>query len=220
MGGSTAFSRNEKLCVDNQNVKTSEESSLSLCSGDQHVHKKRSVDETLLFLALAVAMVVLVAGLFALRYRVVKIREFDRQNGDINKAGDAKWRIASFHQMELDAEEICKLDEGHVIGAGSAGKVYRVDLKKGGGTVAVKWLRRGEEEDGNGTEVSVAEMEILGKIRHRNVLKLYACLVGRGSRYLVFEFMENGNLYQALHQTIKSELDWHKRYWFVLYSLV
>ncbi|CAN7086498.1 unnamed protein product [Brassica oleracea var. botrytis] len=210
VGGSTAFSRNDKLCVDNQNVKTSEESSLSLCSGDQHVHKKRSVDGTLLFLALAVAMVVLVAGLFALRYRVVKIREFDRENGDINKAGDAKWRIASFHQMELDAEEICKLDEGHVIGAGSAGKVYRVDLKKGGGTVAVKWLRRGEEEDGNGTEVSVAEMEILGKIRHRNVLKLYACLVGRGSRYLVFEFMENGNLYQALHQTIKGELDWHK----------
>ncbi|CAH8331647.1 unnamed protein product [Eruca vesicaria subsp. sativa] len=213
VGGSTAFLRNEKLCVDNQNVKTSEESALSLCSGDQHVEKKRSLDGTLLFLALAIAMVVLVTGVFALRYRVVKIREFDRENGDINKA-DAKWRIASFHQMELDAEEICKLDEDHVIGAGSAGKVYRVDLKKGGGTVAVKWLKRGEE-DGNKTDVCVAEMEILGKIRHRNVLKLYACLVGRGSSYLVFEFMENGNLYQALHQNIKGglpELDWQKRY--------
>ncbi|ESQ27974.1 hypothetical protein EUTSA_v10018075mg [Eutrema salsugineum] len=213
VGGSTAFSHNEKLCVDDHNAKTSEKPALSLCSGDQRVRKSRSLDGTLLFLALAIALVVLVTGLFALRYRVAKIRELDSENGDVNKE-DAKWKIASFHQMELDAEEICRLDEGHVIGAGGAGKVYRVDLKKGGGTVAVKWLRRGEEEV-NGTEVSFAEMEILGKIRHRNVLKLYACLVGRGSSYLVFEFMENGNLYQALRRNIKGglpELDWQKRY--------
>lgn len=212
VGGVTAFSRNEKLCVDNHDVKASEKHVLSLCNDDQHVHKNRSLDGTLLFLSLAIALVVLVTGLFSLRYRVVKIR---KENKDINKA-DAKWKIASFHQMELDAEEICKLEEDHVIGAGSAGKVYRVDLKKGGGTVAVKWLRRGGgEEESNGTEVSVSEMEILGKIRHRNVLKLFACLVGRGSSYLVFEFMENGNLYQALRRSIKGglpELDWHKRY--------
>ncbi|CAG7904419.1 unnamed protein product [Brassica rapa] len=211
VGGATAFSRNEKLCVDNHDVKESEKHVLSLCTGDQHVHKSRSLDGTLLFLSLAIALVVLVTGLFSLRYRVVKIRE---ENKDINKK-DGKWKIASFHQMELDAEEICRLEEDHVIGAGSAGKVYRVDLKKGGGTVAVKWLRRGGEEESNETEVSVSEMEILGKIRHRNVLKLYACLVGRGSSYLVFEFMENGNLYQALRRSIKGglpELDWHKRY--------
>ncbi|KAL1219880.1 Receptor protein-tyrosine kinase CEPR2 [Cardamine amara subsp. amara] len=214
VGGATAFSRNEKLCVDdNQNAKTSQNLGLSFCSGDQHVKRNGSLDGTFLFLALAIAVVVLVTGLLALRYRVVKIRELELKSGDINKA-DAKWKIASFHQMELDAEEICRLDEDHVIGAGSAGKVYRVDLKKGGGTVAVKWLRRGVEEV-DGTEVSVSEMEILGKIRHRNVLKLFACLVGRGSRYLVFEFMENGNLYHALRQSIKGgfpELDWHKRY--------
>ncbi|KAJ0241054.1 Receptor protein-tyrosine kinase CEPR2 [Hirschfeldia incana] len=213
VGGVIAFSRNEKLCVDSHDVKESEKHVLSSCNEDQHVRKNRSLDGTLLFLSLAIALVVLVTGLLSLRYRVVKIRE---ENKDINKK-DAKWKIASFHQMELDAEEICKLEEDHVIGAGSAGKVYRVDLKKGGGTVAVKWLRRGGGggEESSGTEVSVSEMEILGKIRHRNVLKLYACLVGRGSSYLVFEFMENGNLYQALRRSIKGgipELDWHKRY--------
>ncbi|KAL9311488.1 putative receptor protein-tyrosine kinase CEPR2 RLK-Pelle-LRR-XI-1 family [Arabidopsis thaliana] len=214
VGGSTAFSRNEKLCVDKENAKTNQNLGLSICSGYQNVKRNSSLDGTLLFLALAIVVVVLVSGLFALRYRVVKIRELDSENRDINKA-DAKWKIASFHQMELDVDEICRLDEDHVIGSGSAGKVYRVDLKKGGGTVAVKWLKRGGGEEGDGTEVSVAEMEILGKIRHRNVLKLYACLVGRGSRYLVFEFMENGNLYQALGNNIKGglpELDWLKRY--------
>uniref|UniRef100_A0A1J3JWM3 non-specific serine/threonine protein kinase n=1 Tax=Noccaea caerulescens TaxID=107243 RepID=A0A1J3JWM3_NOCCA len=211
VGGATAFSHNEKLCVDDHSV---EKSALSLCSGDEHVQKNRSLNVTLLFLALAVAVVVLVTGLIALRYRVVKIREYDSENGDVKNA-DAKWKIARFHQMEMDAEEICRLDEDHVIGTGSAGKVYRVDLKKGGKTVAVKWLRRGGGVEEDGTEVSVSEMEILGKIRHRNVLKLYAFLVGRGSSYLVFEFMENGNLYEALRRNLKGglpELDWHKRY--------
>ncbi|XP_010471238.1 PREDICTED: receptor-like protein kinase HSL1 [Camelina sativa] len=215
VGGSTAFTNNEKLCVDSQNARTSQNLGLSVCSGYQHVRRNGSLDGTLLFLSLAIVVVVLVTGLLALRYRVAKIRELDSENGDVSKA-DAKWKIASFHQMELDAEEICRLDEDHVIGAGSAGKVYRVDLKKGRGTVAVKWLKRGGGEEAvDGTEVSVSEMEILGKIRHRNVLKLYACLVGRGSSYLVFEFMENGNLYHALRQTIKGglpELDWYKRY--------
>ncbi|CAA7052430.1 unnamed protein product [Microthlaspi erraticum] len=211
VGGATAFSRNEKLCADDHSV---EQSALRLCSGDEHVRRNRSLDLTLLFLALAVAVVVLVTGLVALRYRVVKIREYDSENGDIKNASEGTLKIALFHQMELDAEEISRLDEDHLIGAGSAGKVYRVDLKKGGGTVAVKWLRRGGVEE-DGTEVSVSEMEILGKIRHRNVLKLYAFLVGRGSSYLVFEFMENGNLYEALRRNLKGglpELDWHKRY--------
>ncbi|KAK6129640.1 hypothetical protein DH2020_036617 [Rehmannia glutinosa] len=60
-----------------------------------------------------------------------------------------------------------------------------------------------------------AEMEIMGNIRHRNILKLYACLVKGGSNFLVFEYMENGNLFQALHREIKvgrPELDWYQRY--------
>ncbi|CAA2996309.1 receptor kinase HAIKU2 [Olea europaea subsp. europaea] len=58
-------------------------------------------------------------------------------------------------------------------------------------------------------------MEILGKIRHRNILKLYACLMKGGSNFLVLEYMENGNLFQALHREIKMgrpELDWSQRY--------
>ncbi|KAJ4965904.1 hypothetical protein NE237_017753 [Protea cynaroides] len=58
-------------------------------------------------------------------------------------------------------------------------------------------------------------MEILGKIRQKNILKLYACLMRGGSSFLVYEYMENGNLFQALHRQIKDakpELDWDRRY--------
>ncbi|CAI0556678.1 unnamed protein product [Linum tenue] len=52
-------------------------------------------------------------------------------------------------------------------------------------------------------------MEILGRIRHRNVVKLYACLLKGGCSYLVYEYMPNGNLFEAIHRRIK---DWVHRY--------
>ncbi|KAG6643683.1 hypothetical protein CIPAW_08G003400 [Carya illinoinensis] len=91
-----------------------------------------------------------------------------------------------------------------------AGKVYRLDLKKNGSTVAVKQLWKGD-----GVKILEAEMEILGKVRHRNILKLYASLLNGGSSFLVFEYMENGNLFQALHGKIiggQREQDWYWRY--------
>jgi serine/threonine protein kinase len=83
-------------------------------------------------------------------------------------------------------------------------------LKKSGCTVAVKQLWKGY-----GLKILEAEMEILGKIRHRNILKLYASLLKGGSSFLVFEYMENGNLFQALHGQSKGglpQLDWYRRY--------
>ena len=57
---------------------------------------------------------------------------------------------------------ITHLDEDNLISHGGTRKVYQVALKKNGTVVVVKQL---EEGDG---------MRILGKIRHRNILKLYA----------------------------------------------
>jgi serine/threonine protein kinase len=112
--------------------------------------------------------------------------------------------------LDIDADEICDLEEDNLIGCGGTGKVYRLDLKKNRGAVAVKQLWKGD-----GLKFLEAEMEILGKIRHRNILKLYASLLKGESSFLVFEYMPNGNLFQALHTRIKDgqpELDWNQRY--------
>ncbi|XP_010534090.1 PREDICTED: receptor-like protein kinase HSL1 [Tarenaya hassleriana] len=210
VGGAAAFFGNEKLCVDDLITKTNESSGLNICGSSHHAQKGDFRVKLFVFLALASGLIAFMSGFSIVYCRNVKVRQLDMESSDLD--ADAKWKIASFHQLEFDAEEICRLKEDHVIGVGSAGKVYRVDLKKNRGTVAVKWLRR---EDAKGSDVSIAEMEILGSIRHRNILKLYACLIGRGSSYLVFEFMENGNLFQALPRKIKGgspELDWQKRY--------
>ncbi|KAK1553987.1 hypothetical protein Q3G72_006222 [Acer saccharum] len=208
MGGDKAFLGNEELCLD-QNLKTLMNSGLSVCV-ERHGQKALK-SKSVVFCVIASFLVLLLAGLLFLSYKNFKLHEADIKNNlDGEKEIDPKWKLASFHQMDIDADEICNLEEDNLIGSGGTGKVYRLDLKKKGGTVAVK-----QQWKGDGVKVFAAEMEILGKIRHRNILKLYACLLKGGSSFLVFEYMENGNLFEALHRQLKGgqlELDWCQRY--------
>jgi len=58
-------------------------------------------------------------------------------------------------------------------------------------------------------------MAILGKVRHRNILKLHACLSLGELHFIVYEYMPRGNLHQALRREAKGsgrpELDWPRR---------
>lgn len=68
----------------------------------------------------------------------------------------------------------------------------------GGFQIVVKVLYDG----GPGNELEKAvQLEALGKIRHENLVSLVGyCLVG-GERLLVYEFMENGDVYNRLHDS-------------------
>uniref|UniRef100_A0A5B7AY51 Putative receptor-like protein kinase HAIKU2 n=2 Tax=Davidia involucrata TaxID=16924 RepID=A0A5B7AY51_DAVIN len=209
MGGDRAFVGNKGLCIDEYS-RTRVNSGMAVCDRVDG-HKGFVRHKLLMFCIILSALVVVLCGLLLVSYWNSKLTEPDRET-DLGgeKEIDPKWKLESFHPVEFDADEICNLDENNLIGSGGTGKIYRLDLKKDGGTVAVKqlWKR-------NGVKVLAAEMEILGKIRHRNVLKLYACLMKGGSSFLVLEYMENGNLFEALHREIKGgqpELDWQQRY--------
>ncbi|GJZ68404.1 receptor protein-tyrosine kinase CEPR2 [Tanacetum coccineum] len=146
-------------------------------------------------------------GLMYASHRNSKMRQdtkdmFDDEKGTKN----TKWKLENYHQIKFDADELCDLDEGNLIGVGGTGKVYRVDSKTSGLVVAVKQIWKG-----NKLQVMTAEIGILGKTPHRNILKVYACLVKGGSSFFVFEHMVNGNLYEALGRVVKNglpELDW------------
>lgn len=209
MGGDRAFIGNKELCVD-ENSKTIINSGIKVCLGRQDQERKFG-DKLVLFSILACVLVFVLTGMLLLSYRNFKHGQAQMKNDlEGKKEGDPKWKISSFHQLDIDADEICDLEEDNLIGCGGTGKVYRLDLKKNRGAVAVKQLWKGD-----GLKFLEAEMEILGKIRHRNILKLYASLLKGESSFLVFEYMPNGNLFQALHTRIKDgqpELDWSQRY--------
>uniref|UniRef100_A0A1D1YKZ8 non-specific serine/threonine protein kinase n=1 Tax=Anthurium amnicola TaxID=1678845 RepID=A0A1D1YKZ8_9ARAE len=209
IGGDGAFSGNLGLCVE-KNPGGQANAGIGFCSMD-HGHKSIIGRRLVLVFIMLSALIVLLAGLVFVGYRSFKLDEARKQREMEDGMGkDKKWRMESFHPTEFAAEEICNLQEENLIGSGGTGKVYRLDLRKGGGTVAVKQLWKGRE-----AKVCMAEMDILGKVRHRNILKLYACLREEGSNYLVFEYMPNGNLHQALRQDVKggkSDLDWIRRH--------
>ncbi|KAI3918365.1 hypothetical protein MKX01_041685 [Papaver californicum] len=209
MGGEQAFTGNGQLCID-QKFENQIGSGISVCNGS-HNYKKHAGNKLVLYFVIATALVIILAGLLLVGYRNYKYNESRMQNdleGGLEK--DPCWKLESFHQTEFDADEISNLEEANLLGSGSTGKVYRLDLKKSGATVAVKQIWKGKE-----VKVLTSEMDILGKVRHKNILKLYACLMKGGSHFLVLEYMANGNLFQALRREIKGgkpELDWIQRH--------
>ncbi|CAK9168314.1 unnamed protein product [Ilex paraguariensis] len=209
MGGYQAFVGNKKLCIDGRS-RTPSNFGLEVCKGESG-HRRFVKNKLVMFCILLLALVVILGGLLLVSYWNFKLSESGNEN-DLGgeKEIHPKWKLESFHQVEFNADEIYELDEDNLLGTGGTGKVYRLDLKKGGGTVAVKQLWKGDV-----VKVLTAEIGILGKIRHRNILKLYASLTKGGSNFLVFEYMANGNLSEALHRELKGgrpDLDWFQRY--------
>ena len=98
-----------------------------------------------------------------------------------------------------------------LIGCGGFGEVFKATLKDGS-SVAIKKLIRLSCQ---GDREFMAEMETLGKIKHRNLVPLLGyCKVGE-ERLLVYEFMEYGSLEEMLHGKTKGRdqriLTWEER---------
>ncbi|XP_027908648.1 receptor-like protein kinase 5 [Vigna unguiculata] len=154
------------------------------------------------------AGVVFIIGVawFYFRYRKVK----KLQKGLCT----ASWK--SFHKLRFSGLEVAKLlNEANVIGKGASGKVYKVVLSNGE-VVAVKKLSGGapkkvDENGGSRKDEFEAEVEALGRIRHKNIVRLWCCCNSGNDKLLVFEYMPNGSLGDLLQSSKKSLLDWPTR---------
>lgn len=96
-----------------------------------------------------------------------------------------------------------------LVGSGGFGDVYRAQLKDGS-VVAIKKLIH---VSGQGDREFTAEMETIGKVKHRNLVPLLGyCKVG-DERLLVYEYMKFGSLEDVLHdrKKIGIKLNWAKR---------
>ncbi|XP_011037532.1 PREDICTED: probable receptor-like serine/threonine-protein kinase At4g34500 [Populus euphratica] len=85
--------------------------------------------------------------------------------------------------------------EENVIGEGGYGVVYRGVLQDGS-VVAVKNLLNNK---GQAEKEFKIEVEAIGKVRHKNLVRLIGYCADGASRMLVYEYVDNGNLEQWLH---------------------
>ncbi|CAN1324697.1 Probable serine/threonine-protein kinase At1g01540 [Linum perenne] len=123
---------------------------------------------------------------------------------DVSHLGWGHW----YTLRELEEATNCFADS-NVVGEGGYGIVYHGVLQDGG-QVAVKNLlnNRGQAE----REFKV-EVEAIGRVRHKNLVRLLGYCAEGARRMLVYEYVNNGNLEQWLHGEVGpcSPLTWEIR---------
>ncbi|KAF7132680.1 hypothetical protein RHSIM_Rhsim09G0104900 [Rhododendron simsii] len=99
-----------------------------------------------------------------------------------------------------------------MLGKGGFGTAYKAVLDDGD-VVAVKRLKEGSGGGGGKREFE-QQMEVLGRLRHPNVVGLKAYYFARDEKLLVFDYMPNGSLFWLLHGNRgpgRTPLDWTTR---------
>ncbi|XP_047096414.1 MDIS1-interacting receptor like kinase 2-like [Lolium rigidum] len=127
------------------------------------------------------------------------------KSGDILSIWNFDGKIA-FEDIISATEDF---NEKYCIGIGGYGSVFKVELDSGV-IFAVKLLHLMEEYSDEGT--FHAEIEVLTKIRHRCIVKLYGFCSHSYCKFLVYDLIERGSLSSILHdQELAKELDWPRR---------
>ncbi|XP_035835635.1 probable LRR receptor-like serine/threonine-protein kinase At1g56140 isoform X2 [Helianthus annuus] len=94
------------------------------------------------------------------------------------------------------------------LGEGGFGPVYKGTLNDGR-VIAVKQLSVASHQ---GKGQFVAEISTISAVQHRNLVKLYGCCIEGDKRLLVYEFLENKSLDQALFGDNRLSLSWATRF--------
>ncbi|XP_022138402.1 receptor protein kinase CLAVATA1 [Momordica charantia] len=118
------------------------------------------------------------------------------------------WKLTAFQRLNFKAEDVLEcLKEENIIGKGGAGVVYRGSMPDGS-IVAIKLLL-GSGRNDHGFS---AEIQTLGRIKHRNIVRLLGYVSNRDTNLLLYEYMPNGSLDQRLHGAKGAHLHWDLRY--------
>ncbi|CAL9078386.1 unnamed protein product [Musa textilis] len=116
------------------------------------------------------------------------------------------WRCFSYEEISRATN---KFHPDNLVGRGGFAEVFKGSLRSGQ-NVAVKRLAKGEGDQLKEKEF-LAELGILGHVRHPNTANLIGCCIENGL-HLVFDLSCNGSLASALHGKHGSVLEWSARY--------
>ncbi|GJX37545.1 leucine-rich repeat receptor-like protein kinase TDR [Tanacetum coccineum] len=126
------------------------------------------------------------------------------------------WKLTAFQRLNFTADDVAESLSmtGKIIGTGGTGTVYKTEMPSGE-IIAVKKLRGKHKETIRRRKGVLAEVEVLGNVRHRNIVRLLGCCSNSECTMLLYEYMPNGSLDDLLHGKNKCDNlvgDWVTRY--------
>ncbi|XP_002526451.2 leucine-rich repeat receptor-like serine/threonine-protein kinase BAM3 [Ricinus communis] len=149
------------------------------------------------------ALGLLICSLIFAIAAIIKAKSSKKNSSD-------SWKLTAFQKIEFTVTDILEcVKDGNVIGRGGAGIVYHGKMPNGVEVAVKKLLGFGTHSHDHGFR---AEIQTLGNIRHRNIVRLLAFCSNKETNLLVYEYMRNGSLGEALHGKKGAFLSWNLRY--------
>eukprot|EP01018_Ginkgo_biloba_P004281 Gb_28077 [translate_table: standard] len=137
-------------------------------------------------------------------------QEYTKMEQQLQQRADD--RLAMFHGDLPYSQEIIKriemLNETDIIGSGGFGTVYKL-VMDGSSTFVVKKILT----NGVGSDFFERELEILGSIKHRNLVNLRGYCNSPSAKLLIYDYLPLGSSDEFLHEhrETKSTLSWNAR---------
>ncbi|XP_062164555.1 receptor-like protein kinase HSL1 [Alnus glutinosa] len=205
-----SFLNNSNLCADNPIP------GVPSCYTTQ-LGSSNKLSSTYLAMILVLAVIVFLVTLSLVLYKLrgCRTKKHRRNLGT--------WKITSFRRLDFEKLNILSnLTENNLLGSGGSGKVYRIPTDRPGEFVAVKRIWSDKTLDHKLEKEFMAEVQVLGMIRHSNIVKLLCCFSCQDTKLLVYEYKENQSLDKWLHGKERRSttgmnpvhlmvLDWPKR---------
>ena len=165
-------------------------------------------------LSIKIIIAISIAGVSYLAFLVASVFLYGRKK-TLRRSSSSRASLG-YGYLRVSYKELLKATDGfsssNLIGMGSFGFVYKGILGQDERAVAVKVLNLQQR---GAAKCFMAECNVLGKIQHRNLLRIItscSSIDNKGSEFkaLVFEYMSNRNLDKWLHHESRS-LSFRKR---------
>ncbi|KAJ4795715.1 Non-specific serine/threonine protein kinase [Rhynchospora pubera] len=192
----TSFRGNPNLCG----------SYLTPCPSTNAERPRHSIGSLSSGAKLILVITLLVASIAFAVAAVIKARKLKQSS-----LSERAWKLTAFQRLDFTCDEVLDcIKEENMIGKGGAGVVYKGTMPNG---VHVAVKRLPAHNSSSHDHGFSAEIQTLGRIRHRHIVRLLGYCTNGVSNLLVYEYMPNGSLGEVLHgKKGGAYLQWETRY--------
>ncbi|XP_028793476.1 receptor-like serine/threonine-protein kinase SD1-7 [Neltuma alba] len=135
--------------------------------------------------------------------------ELDSPTNKERHAEDGEQPSLSFFSIKTIMTATNNFSNENQLGQGGFGSVYK-GLLDNGLDIAVKRLSQGSRQ---GTQEFKNEIKVIGRLQHRNLVKLLGYCIHKGERMLIYEYLPNKSLdFFLFDSNHRMSLDWDTRF--------